>query len=263
MSSLIGSAHSTPDLRIVAFSDVHGNIHGLRAVLERVKSQGADLLLCAGDLLGGGGGHQDVIDLLDEHQVVLIRGNHDEDGPDFSAVHDQIPEKHREWAAATHEWLTSRLDLGSLERLASLPMTHVVDAGGGHTLFACHATPSDNRLWANGPDVGAKTLIDRFAGLPHEAIIYGHYHQHHVQVVAGKMLANVASVGFRFDGLAAFSVIDFVNGRWMIEQHHAAYDPVAERRLIEERRAPLPRYELLQYPRFARERVELPSAQPE
>lgn len=238
-----------PDLRVAAFSDIHGNIHGLHAVLDAIDSTGgADVLICAGDLLGGSGGHQDVIDLLLEREVVLVRGNHDEDGRDLEATLAVIPEAHRPWARETHAWLTEHLEPQSLDLLADLPLSHVVRADDKHSLYACHAAPNDNRVWANGPDVDAERLHDLFCALAHELIVFGHYHQHNVQLIGGKTLVNVASVGLRYDGRAAFSIIDFIGGRWMIAQHLADYDVHAELRLMRERRAPEPRFDLLPFP---------------
>ncbi|HZB94438.1 MAG TPA: metallophosphoesterase, partial [Herpetosiphonaceae bacterium] len=66
-------------MKIAVFSDIHGNISGLNAVLAAIDTLGgADLLFAAGDLLGGGPGTEDVLDLLLTRQVRMVRGNADE-----------------------------------------------------------------------------------------------------------------------------------------------------------------------------------------
>ena len=46
------------EARIAVFSDVHGNITGLRAVVDAIDDIGPfDDVICAGDILGGGPGH--------------------------------------------------------------------------------------------------------------------------------------------------------------------------------------------------------------
>ena len=237
-----------PDFRIAAFSDVHGNIHGLRSVLDAIGQVGADAVVCCGDLLGGGGGAQEVIDLLHEKDVLVVRGNHDEDGKDFAKTLASIPAAHRAWAEATRDWLLKFLDAGTLDMMAELPASRVIEAGNGRSVFVCHAAPEDNRAWANGPDIDTDRLERLFAAVRQEVVVYGHFHQHHVQFAAGKTLVNVACVGMRYDGLAAFTFLDLLGDRWMVQQHHAPYDLDAEWRLIYDRQAPLPNFDFLHFP---------------
>ncbi|MDP6779895.1 MAG: metallophosphoesterase family protein, partial [Candidatus Latescibacteria bacterium] len=41
-------------MRLAVFSDVHGNLEALQAVLASCRDAGADRLLCLGDLVGYG-----------------------------------------------------------------------------------------------------------------------------------------------------------------------------------------------------------------
>ncbi len=189
-----------------------------------------------------------MIDLLHENKVIVVRGNHEEDGRDFEKTLMTIPETHRDWAKATVEWLVTHLDPGTLEAMCDLPLTHVIEAGIGHSIIACHAGPDNNRAWVTGPDVDSAGLERTFGSLPQEIVVHGHFHQHHVQFAAGKLLVNVACVGMRYDGLASFTLLDLIGGRWIIGQHHATYDVDGEWRLIKKRRAPLPNFDFLYFP---------------
>ena len=60
------------------FSDIHGNYFALKAVLEKINQIGVDQIFCLGDILLNHGGTDEVIELLDQHQVFMLRGNHDE-----------------------------------------------------------------------------------------------------------------------------------------------------------------------------------------
>lgn len=66
-------------MKVALFSDIHGNITGLKAALAFLdKIGGADMLFAAGDTLGGGPGAEDVLDLLLERNVRMVLGNHEE-----------------------------------------------------------------------------------------------------------------------------------------------------------------------------------------
>lgn len=65
--------------RIVLFSDVHGNIAGLKEVIKEVKKlENVEYIIGLGDYFGWGAGCNDIIDLCLENNVVLIRGGHEE-----------------------------------------------------------------------------------------------------------------------------------------------------------------------------------------
>jgi predicted phosphodiesterase len=61
-------------MRIALFSDIHGNTPGLQAILTHMDTQGgADFLFSLGDMLVGGPGTDDIIELLLERNVQMIR----------------------------------------------------------------------------------------------------------------------------------------------------------------------------------------------
>src|SRR5262245_54301891 len=62
---------------IAIFSDVHGNLEALRAVLDDIASQGADKLYCLGDVVGYGPNPRECLDLVMGCAVVIL-GNHDQ-----------------------------------------------------------------------------------------------------------------------------------------------------------------------------------------
>jgi Calcineurin-like phosphoesterase. len=41
-------------MKIAFFSDIHGNVHALHAVLEDIRSARIDMAFCGGDLVGYG-----------------------------------------------------------------------------------------------------------------------------------------------------------------------------------------------------------------
>lgn len=59
-------------------SDIHGNMEGLRAVLDDIRAQGVEEIYCLGDVVGYGPNPRECIDLVMEHCAVCILGNHDQ-----------------------------------------------------------------------------------------------------------------------------------------------------------------------------------------
>lgn len=64
--------------RIALFSDIHGNLPALDAVLADIESSGIDEAYCLGDLVGYGPDPSGVVDRIRTHRVPTILGNYDE-----------------------------------------------------------------------------------------------------------------------------------------------------------------------------------------
>jgi predicted phosphodiesterase len=65
-------------MRTALISDIHGNYAGLQAVLADIDRHACDRILCLGDLVDGGPQSIEVVRLLRERTIPVVRGNHDE-----------------------------------------------------------------------------------------------------------------------------------------------------------------------------------------
>ncbi len=57
--------------------DVHGEAELLERALEALRSNGVSVIACIGDVVDGGASVGRCCDLLEEHGVVTVAGNHD------------------------------------------------------------------------------------------------------------------------------------------------------------------------------------------
>jgi diadenosine tetraphosphatase ApaH/serine/threonine PP2A family protein phosphatase len=103
----------------VAFlSDIHGNVHALRAVLQDMEEQGIEERICLGDVVGYGGDPGGCIDLLMEHGIPCVQGNHDAmvtTGAGLDGVKDATRQ--------SIEWTLGVLTPAQKDWLTILPMT--------------------------------------------------------------------------------------------------------------------------------------------
>jgi len=65
-------------LRIALFSDVHGNLEALDAVLEDIERSCIETVYCLGDLVGYGPDPAGVIERIRDREIPTIRGNYDD-----------------------------------------------------------------------------------------------------------------------------------------------------------------------------------------
>jgi predicted phosphodiesterase len=222
-------------VRLALISDIHGNITGLRAVLAQIQRMGGvDALYALGDLVGVGVATDEVLDLLVENRAHMIRGNWEELLFDVESHVHKTSDPELVRRAAT--WAYAHLSGPYRALLQSLPIQETVEMAPDYKLFLCHAAPNDPWPWTCQPNTPTQKLREVYGTLDAKIIAYGHYHQHHVLALDGKLLLNVASVGLREDGLSGLTLLEY-DGHLSIQQLQVSYDTAEEQRLQEERAA--------------------------
>ncbi|MBQ8555295.1 MAG: metallophosphoesterase family protein [Clostridia bacterium] len=221
--------------RIILFSDVHGNITGLRAVMEAVdRLENVTHIIGLGDYFGWGAGGDDVVDLCREKGAILIRGGHEEilniidRGEDEGSYYPEI--------YFTHRWLRANLRPENYAYVTSLPTEVRLRLNDRHTLIGFHAALGDMESYTCGSDRPRQVLEDTYGRLLEDIVVYGHYHEPHVIPLAGKLLVNCASVGQRrHDSLSNYTIIEYDEEKIAVIQRQVPYDKAEEDRLVAER----------------------------
>lgn len=203
-------------MKIGIISDIHSNLEALEAVLESLKKESVDRILCLGDLVGYGPDPNDCIERVMEASDVVIAGNHDQGAVGLTPL-----EHFNENARLALEWSMETIDPHLLETLATLPTIHEENL-----FLAVHATPNEPTRWhylfseaqiIN--NLEALTLPRCFVGHSHVPVAFVLDPDHDVLVQEAaevrfqegrKYLINVGSVGQPRDGdpRAAFGIYE-------------------------------------------------------
>jgi putative phosphoesterase len=228
-------------MRLAILSDIHGNGTALKAVLDSIinnTQKPFDRILCLGDIFNGHGSGEEVIRLLDENKVELIRGNHD----DAAVPWDAIDKRHHALVQAMLQWDSDNLDNDILNRVSQLPLSITVPLEDGRTLCAFHSNP-DN-LWdmVNSTAITQEQFDAVFAPIDADVLVYGHYHQSHVLAMGGKLLLNPGSVdgtvSFEPDFFARYLIVESMKDRLVLRQACVAYDVAAQEAIDKHTNAP-------------------------
>ena len=118
-------------MRCAILGDIHGNFHAFEAVLEDIKSQGVEAILCIGDIVGYAASPKECIQAVQEHCTRSVAGNHD-----YGAVDKINLAYFNADARDALEWTKEQLSKESLDYLAGLPFAAEFDE-----FFLVHSTP--------------------------------------------------------------------------------------------------------------------------
>jgi predicted phosphodiesterase len=203
-------------MRVAVLSDIHGNLHALRAVLDAVAAEEVDALWCLGDLVGYGPRPNECCAEVKRTAQLCLVGNHD------LGVLGRIPlAEFSDDAAAAARWSQSVLSAEArmfLERLQSL------DAADDVELF--HASPRDP-VWEYV--LSDEVALAAFRLTSARVVLVGHSHVAlafvledgavdgavvpggaEIDLTDGRFILNPGSVGQPRDGdpRAAYLVLD-------------------------------------------------------
>lgn len=234
-------------MRIALFSDVHGNLPALQAVLDALPRHGPlDAVVCAGDMVYLGPHPAEVLDRLQAAGVHLLRGNADDLVTGALPIDSEVPPerpKLRAIHAAHVEWNRRQLRPERLEQLDRLPLTRRFSPAPGADLVVCHATPDDTN--ASHPFLGSQPpaeLRRAYGGAGAAVAAFGHCHQPYVLPLGALTLVNVSCVSIPMDGLALanYTIAEWHGEHWSLRQHRVAYDLAPLVAAIAERAMPAP-----------------------
>lgn len=65
-------------MKIVFFSDVHGNVYPMSNMLKELSTRSVDSIIFGGDIFGYYYQQNKIINLLRENNIVRLLGNHDQ-----------------------------------------------------------------------------------------------------------------------------------------------------------------------------------------
>ncbi len=231
-------------MRIVLFSDIHGNLTGLKAVLAFLDAEGgADVTFALGDLIGGGPATDEIIELLSSRGVRMVRGDSDTEEKWLGLIRKatDAPGTTRSTVAhyqATLDWIRTHLSPRGRAFLDALPVSETLEVAPGKRLYVCHASPRGPHDRVCGAENTAAILRDVYGNVAADVIAFGHAHTPYVRLLDGRLFVNVASVAFRPDATSMVTLLTCQDEQWIVEQQAVCYDAAEEERLMDERGVP-------------------------
>jgi predicted phosphodiesterase len=185
-----------PADRVAVVSDVHANIVALTAVLAEIEAAGTDLVVSCGDLTWGSQ-PDETIALMRSlgDKALFVRGDGERAVLELSGISPTAPVRVAEGPRET--WVPARHSADSLEFVAAVPFSIVVEVTGLGPVRFCHGSPrSDTELVT--PGTSAERFAELCAGIDEQVLVTGHTHLQFDRRVAGCRSVNPGSVGLPY-----------------------------------------------------------------
>jgi predicted phosphodiesterase len=208
---------------IACFSDVHGNLPALKAVLAACREHGVTDIFVAGDLLLGGAEPLEVWQELQRVHARCVRGPSDLAlaSVDPSTLRATTPEE----AARAKEFADTQRAIGELvrRRLIELPDRIRVPMIDGRELIVVHGSPADP-FEGIDHDLEDEVLLAMLGGDPADIVVCGATHVPFQRAIEDVHVVNVGSVGQApGGGVAHFTIITPAYEGALIEQTFVEY----------------------------------------
>ncbi len=184
---------------MACFSDIHGNLPALEAVLSSAEARGAQKIVSTGDLTGYGPFPGEVCRLVEERRILSVVGNYDQKVMEVLKRGPSATEKMNPKKAKILLWTVAQVDGRARAYLASLPDRLTLCFPGRHTLLAVHGSPlsTDDAIY---PSITRRGLKSKLSDSSPDILVCGHTHIPFVKRVGGTLIVNCGSAGHPVDG---------------------------------------------------------------
>ena len=217
------------DEPFAVFSDVHGNLPALEAILADIERRGVARTLCLGDLVGYGPSPNEVALLVRDAGIPTLMGNYDQgigfETGDCGCVYKT--DEQRAEGAVSLDW-TQRVASDEVKAYLRTLEDHFTLQTPGGDILAVHGSPRriNEYLFEDRPASAMERMAHEY---PYPAILFGHTHVPYARRVGDTVFANVGSGGRPKDGdwRVCYALVDparLGEGEGFVEFVRVAYD---------------------------------------
>ena len=232
-------------MRVAVFSDVHGNLTALEAVLADIEEQAVDEIVFAGDLCMAGPRPAECLERVQQLGIPAVYGNTDH----WLLGITEPPDRVKPIAV----WTLAQLNDEQQAWLRSLPLTHRISPTGltSDDLLIVHANPKDaywlifpseeDQMARYGRIRQADSELDEWLeGTEAAMMAYGHLHIPGIRHWRQLILANISSVNLPGDDdpRAKYGLLNWEDSRWHLERRYVKFDINPEIAALKEAKLP-------------------------
>lgn len=206
-------------MRLVIFSDIHGNQYAMRSFLKQIVTIPYDRIIFCGDIFGYYYGQEEIIrKMLKIDKLIWLRGNHDQyavDLYDRKAEQEFYVQKY----GHCYDDIVQKYAEENINLFRQKPCDISIDVEGKR-IGIFHGTPNmplEGRLYPKDE------ITDEEAYNKYDYVILGHTHFRMDRTIGDTRIINPGSLGQQRDGRGCgYAVLD--TKKDILEYHDITYD---------------------------------------
>jgi predicted phosphodiesterase len=215
------------------FTDIHGNLDALQAVIDDATRMGISRFISGGDMIGIGPFTNEVLErLCNLPSIKMVTGNHDES---ILALKYGLPHPKSHWHAKQHhQWIADQLTDTYAHILSTLPRELIFEEEGFRFLITHYPYKQGKKESSISEDPfmpivskpDSLAMKELFKGLfTYDFIGFGHHHILHDFKVNQTLLVNPGALGCNKVAEARYAIIYIADEKELkIEFKSVAYD---------------------------------------
>lgn len=196
-------------MKVAIFSDIHGNLQALEKIIEDIKKQNIDKIICLGDVIGIGPNPRECLEAVINNEIEMILGNHE--------LYYLYGTKIEEDEINHHNWIKEQLNEECYKYLKQQPLKIEFN----NMLFE-HFFIDENRMsfypFYDLNILKNQELIENMCNSNYEKIFIGHEHK----PLEVNNLICTGSSGCTKDNITNYIIIDTNNNYY--EKKYLNYD---------------------------------------
>lgn len=211
-------------MRIAVFSDVHGNLPALQAVLDDAEGQAVDEIFCLGDTVAIGPQSAECLNLLMACGITAVLGNHELYALRGTSIDGAMPQ-----AETEHQlFIKNSLGAAQIDYLSGLPLSVTREYGDYVFRFQHFFIKREQGLsypFHNLKSSDKRLAIERAAEENEcDVLFIGHQHQPFDVHSGGRQVFCVGSSGCCRSGYTFYSLVEIGRGGVSVRRRRVAYD---------------------------------------
>jgi putative phosphoesterase len=194
-------------MKLLIFSDIHGNNHAFDAFVKSLSTQNKQYeLLFLGDFIGYYYGANEIISYCRENNISCILGNHDKYFLDILDGKLSL-EKYVKKYGHSYEIALNTISKENISFLRRLDKKRILTSANKKA-YICHGSPLDNLEGRIYPDTDLSIFETAVEGFNY--IITGHTHHKMNRSYGSTVFLNPGSLGQQRDGKGcSYMILDF------------------------------------------------------
>lgn len=206
-------------MKVAVFSDIHGNYEALKTIIEDIKINNYDEIICLGDVVGLGPNPKECLDLIRNNNIILLLGNHELYCIKGTEINEMSSDE-----KSHHVWVNSQLTKDDLNYLGECKYFYEKKIFDYKLLFEHFLLKDEIYPYMSLNIVKNHEIVNSFNDIKSDYIFIGHEHESfECDNENGTNLICVGSSGCRKDDNTFYTIID-IGSEINITKKYLNYD---------------------------------------